>query len=146
MGMSVKTSSGGEEGEMSPVAEINVTPLVDVMLVLLIIFMVTMPVMMSQLPIMLPKVSLEPSTKTPPLKVQVYYDNKGQYSISQGEDATARVAVEYSALPAQLKAIESQHTDALVTVCADKDVIYDKVVDLMGIVSAVFRNKVSICP
>ena len=146
MGMSVKASGGGEEGEMSPVAEINVTPLVDVMLVLLIIFMVTMPVMMSQLPIMLPKVSDVPSTGTPPLKVQVYYDNKGVYSISQGDDANAKVPTAYDDLKPQLKTIQSQHPDALVTVCADKEVIYDKFVDLMGIVSAVFTNKVSICP
>jgi len=51
MGMNVKASSGGgDEGEMGPVAEINVTPLVDVMLVLLIIFMVTAPLMITQLP------------------------------------------------------------------------------------------------
>ncbi len=146
MGMSVKASSSGDEGDMSPVAEINVTPLVDVMLVLLIIFMVTMPVMMSQLPIMLPKVSLEPSTQIPPLKVQVYYDDKGQYSISQGDDANAKVPVDYADLPEQVKAIKKQHPDALVTVCADKDVTYDKFVDLMSIVSAVFTDKVSICP
>ena len=146
MGMSVRSSSGGEEGELSPVAEINVTPLVDVMLVLLIIFMVTMPVMMSQLPIMLPKVSQDVSDKKPPLKVQVSFDIKGQYWISQGDDATAKQLVAYTDLPAQLKSIAAANSDALVTVCADKDVIYDKVVDLMGIVSAVFKNKVSICP
>ena len=65
MGMSVKSSSSSDEGEMGPVAEINVTPLVDVMLVLLIIFMVTAPLMMNQLPITLPKPSLFQSDKPP---------------------------------------------------------------------------------
>jgi biopolymer transport protein ExbD len=144
MGMSVRSSSGGEEGELSPVAEINVTPLVDVMLVLLIIFMVTMPVMMSQLPIMLPKVSLTPSDH-PPTKAVVSFDIKGQYYVQVGDDGP-KEPVAYTDLPPRLKALVGEHPDALVTVCADKDVLYDRFVDLMGIVSSFFKNKVSICP
>ena len=59
MGVNV-TRSASPDGEFSgyqPMAEINVTPLVDVMLVLLIIFMITAPLMMAQLPIELPKTS-----------------------------------------------------------------------------------------
>jgi biopolymer transport protein ExbD len=73
---------GGDE-EMGPVAEINITPMVDVMLVLLIIFMVTAPLMMSQLPITLPKASSAQSDKPrDPMVVSVNRD--GHYFIDPG--------------------------------------------------------------
>jgi biopolymer transport protein ExbD len=145
MSMNVRPpSGGGGDDELSPVAEINVTPLVDVMLVLLIIFMVTAPIMMSQLPIMLPKVSLEQANK-PPNKLTVSFDINNNYFVQLGDDAP-KEQLAYTDLPARLKTIADQDPDRLVTVCADKDVIYDRVVDLMGIVSAFFKNKVSICP
>src|ERR1700740_2513039 len=99
MAMSAKTSSGGDEGEMGPVAEINVTPLVDVMLVLLIIFMVTAPLMMNQLPITLPKPSVFQTDK-PPEKLAVSFDLQGVYYMQHNEEPKAVVA--YEELPAQL--------------------------------------------
>jgi len=66
MGMNVKASSGsGDEGEMGPVAEINVTPLVDVMLVLLIIFIITIPVMNHAVKIDLPRATNQPEDAKP---------------------------------------------------------------------------------
>src|SRR5579871_5328309 len=131
MGMSVKSSSGGDEGEMGPVAEINVTPLVDVMLVLLIIFMVTAPLMMNQLPITLPKPSLFQSDK-PPEKLSVSFDLQNNYFIQHNEDP--KEAVSYQDLPARLQTIAQANPEELVTVCADPQSIYDRVVDLMAIV------------
>jgi biopolymer transport protein ExbD len=143
MGMSVKSSSGGDEGELGPVAEINVTPLVDVMLVLLIIFMVTMPLMMNQLPITLPKPSLFQSDK-PPEKLGVSFDLQGNYFIQHNEDPKEQV--NYSDLPAKLRVFAEQHPEELVTVCADPQSIYDKVVDLMAIVGGSGFDKVTLCP
>ena len=143
MGMSVKASSGGDEGEMGPVAEINVTPLVDVMLVLLIIFMVTMPLMMNQLPITLPKPSLAQPDK-PPEKLTVDFDLQGNYFIQHNEDA--KEAVPYADLPAHLRDLADKNPEELVTVCADKDSIYDRVVDLMAIVGSSGFSKVTLCP
>jgi len=143
MGMSVKSSSGGDEGEMGPVAEINVTPLVDVMLVLLIIFMVTMPLMMNQLPITLPKPSLFQSDK-PPEKLGVSFDLQNNYFLQHNEDP--KEAVPYADLPARLHDIAQQYPDELVTVCADPQSIYDRVVDLMAIVGSSGFGKVTLCP
>ncbi|MDB5974350.1 MAG: protein TolR [Nevskia sp.] len=143
MGMSVKAAGGGEEGEMGPVAEINVTPLVDVMLVLLIIFMVTMPLMMNQLPITLPKPSLSQPDK-PPEKLTVDFDLQGNYFIQHNEDA--KEGVPYTDLPARLRDLADKNPDELVTVCADKDSIYDRVVDLMAIVGSSGFSKVTLCP
>ena len=75
-----------DEGGLSPVAEINITPMVDVMLVLLIIFMVTSPLMMSQLPVTLPKASSTPS-ENPKEPTIVSIDALGNYFIDAGDGA-----------------------------------------------------------
>ncbi|MBF6023264.1 ExbD/TolR family protein [Lysobacter niastensis] len=65
-------SSGNDSG--GPMAEINVTPLVDVMLVLLIIFMITAPLMTHKIQVKLPEANLDEKakeTKTPPITVAV---------------------------------------------------------------------------
>ena len=55
----------GEGGEETPMSDINTTPLVDVMLVLLIIFLITVPVVIQSVPVQLPKVRFEPTTTKP---------------------------------------------------------------------------------
>ena len=62
MAMSVGPSDSGEE---TPMSDINTTPLVDVMLVLLIIFLITVPVVIQAVPMKLPKVRYEPTTTKP---------------------------------------------------------------------------------
>jgi biopolymer transport protein ExbD len=54
-----------EEGEDAAMSDINVVPLTDVMLVLLIIFLITVPVVIQQVPVTLPKVRYEPTTTKP---------------------------------------------------------------------------------
>ena len=56
---------GQNEGDETPMSDINTTPLVDVMLVLLIIFLITVPVVIQTVPVTLPKVEFEPTTTTP---------------------------------------------------------------------------------
>ncbi|MDB5668424.1 MAG: biopolymer transporter ExbD [Alphaproteobacteria bacterium] len=53
---------GGDGGDQSPISEINTTPLVDVMLVLLIIFIITVPVVLNTIPVTLPQVEFEPTS------------------------------------------------------------------------------------
>jgi biopolymer transport protein ExbD len=62
MSMNVGQESDGEE---SPMSDINTTPLVDVMLVLLIIFLITVPVVVQTVDVSLPKVRFEPTTTKP---------------------------------------------------------------------------------
>ena len=62
------TASGGDEGEV--LSDINVTPLVDVMLVLLIIFIITVPVALKEIKVNLPKASNLP-TQTKPEDVKI---------------------------------------------------------------------------
>jgi biopolymer transport protein ExbD len=80
-----------EERAMS---EINTTPLVDVMLVLLIVFMITIPVITQSVPVELPKVSNE-TTKTKPENINISVNKSGQVFWNQGlvrsnEDLLAR--------------------------------------------------------
>lgn len=63
--MSMNVGSPSESGEESPMTEINTTPLVDVMLVLLIIFLITVPVVIQTVPLTLPKVTNLPTTTKP---------------------------------------------------------------------------------
>ena len=55
----------GGDGEDTPMSDINTTPLVDVMLVLLIIFLIAVPVVLQTVEVQLPKVEFEPTTTTP---------------------------------------------------------------------------------
>ena len=63
MGMSVGPSDSGDED--IPMSDINTTPLVDVMLVLLIIFLIAVPVVLQTIPVKLPNVRYEPTTTKP---------------------------------------------------------------------------------
>jgi biopolymer transport protein ExbD len=67
-----------EDGEDTPMSDINTTPLVDVMLVLLIIFLITVPVVIQTVPVKLPKVVFEPTTTKPEnVSLSVRGDGKG---------------------------------------------------------------------
>lgn len=60
--MAISSGGGGDD---TPMSDINTTPLVDVMLVLLIIFLIAVPVVIQTVPIKLPKVAFEPTTTKP---------------------------------------------------------------------------------
>jgi biopolymer transport protein ExbD len=63
--MAMNVGQESESGEESPMSDINTTPLVDVMLVLLIIFLITVPVVIQTIPMKLPNVRFEPTTTKP---------------------------------------------------------------------------------
>ena len=129
-------SMSGEESELAPMSEINVTPLVDVMLVLLIIFMITAPLMMSQLPIQLPKASLQQMGK-PPDPLIVSMDLQGDYFINSDPVVSGQ-------LESRLRGIAQHQPDNVVYVRADKSVSYGKVVALLQMVGSAGFYKVSL--
>jgi biopolymer transport protein ExbD len=75
MGMSVSTG-GGPSGDDKPMSEINTTPLVDVMLVLLIIFLITVPVITQSVKVDLPKAA-NIATQTKPENINIAVDAEG---------------------------------------------------------------------
>ena len=127
MNMASSSGGGGRRGRRKPVmAEINVTPMVDVMLVLLIIFMVSAPLLTVGVPLDLPQTqakSLE-QDKTP---LQLSVDTRGKVFINDTEVAMADL------IP-KLKAITDARggTDERIYMRADKKADYGTVARVMG--------------
>jgi len=126
-----------EEGDAPPMSEINVTPLVDVMLVLLIVFMVAAPMMMVGVPVQLPR-SAAPrvAQSSPPVVVTVARD--GRVFLRQEEVAEA----DLSARLRDLRAAEPG--EAPVYVRGDRSVPYGDVMRVMGRVSQAGVGRVSL--
>lgn len=118
-------------------SEINVTPMVDVMLVLLIIFMVAAPLLTVGVPIELPQSQGEqlPSTNNEPLTISVAADG----NIFIGE---AKVALEE--ISDKLKAIAKNGVEEQIFVRGDKGISYGRVMLVMGRISAGGFKKVSL--
>ncbi|MDH5433164.1 MAG: protein TolR [Gammaproteobacteria bacterium] len=112
-----------------PVAEINVVPYIDVMLVLLVIFMITAPLISAGVKVDLPQASAEPlpSKDTPPLIASI--DASGNYYLSVG--LSDDQALEAHQLIDLVKAQKKQNPKVEVVVKGDKNVPYGKVVKLM---------------
>lgn len=138
MGMSVG-SSGGRGGHRrrgrrgGVMSEINVTPMVDVMLVLLIIFMVAAPMMTSGVPIDLPETQAkEMNAETQPITVSV--NEAGQVFIQEEEVAAEDVV-------AKLEAIAKTGYEERIFVRGDKAADYGMVMQVMARIStAGFKN------
>jgi biopolymer transport protein ExbD/biopolymer transport protein TolR len=125
------------EFESQPIADINVTPLVDVMLVLLIIFMVAAPLMTSGVPVDLPKTQAKQlDDQQPPIVVSV--DANGVFFVDKRE------AGNNEGLIALLAEASSSNKDRRVHIRADKAVPYGKVAEAMGLVSAAGYAKVAL--
>jgi biopolymer transport protein TolR len=119
-----------------PLAEINVTPLVDVMLVLLIIFMVTAPLMTSGVNIDLPKTNAQQiNTDSEPLTVSI--NARGDIYLQNQE-------VDLSALVARLQAIAQNNPERRIFVRGDKDLPYGRIMQVMGTINQGGFTKVAL--
>ena len=124
-------------GRRAPMSEINVTPMVDVMLVLLIIFMVTAPLLVTGVPVDLPD-SKAKALKTDDKPIQISMDAKGQLFID-------KQVVAPSAFEAKLAALrEARQDDARIYVRADRSLDYGRVMEVVGEVSAAGFKKVAL--
>lgn len=118
------SSGGSGRRRRRPMADINVTPMVDVMLVLLIIFMVTSPMMTSGVNVDLPKTDARPvNTDTKPITVSIRADG----SIYMGESE-----VSADQLVAQLKAAANNDSEHRIFVRGDTHIDYGRVMQVMG--------------
>ncbi|MGY3437728.1 MULTISPECIES: protein TolR [unclassified Marinovum] len=130
----VKSGSGGggrrrRRGGAKPMSEINVTPFVDVMLVLLIIFMVSAPLLTVGVPVELPKTAASAlaSEAEEPLTVTLTADNR--ILIQTTETASDE-------LIGKLRAIAEERTGDRVFLRADGAVSYAQVMEIMGALNA----------
>ena len=121
-------NGGNGRHRYKPMADINVTPFVDVMLVLLIVFIVTAPLLTAGVPVDLPKTRAQPlGQDREPLSVTVKRDGKVfLQNTPVGEDE----------LVAKLTAIAANGYDQRIFVRGDKAVDYGRVMEVMGVLSA----------
>jgi biopolymer transport protein TolR len=123
-------------GRYRPLAEINVTPLVDVMLVLLIIFMVTAPLMTSGVTVDLPKTSANPvNTDSTPITISIN---------AQGKVFLQSDAVEIGDLVAKLHAATNGQTDRRIFVRGDQSISYGQIMQVMGTIVSGGFSKVAL--
>ena len=114
----------GSDGDSEVMNEINMTPLVDVMLVLLIIFIITVPVMKHTVNVELPTASSQPEA-TKPETLQLSVDNQGQYFLNQSLLAP-------ETLPTVLQAEAAKEPQPELHIRGDKSVRYEFVAQAMA--------------
>ena len=142
MAMNLSSSGGRSRGRRgsrrAPMAEINVTPLVDVMLVLLIIFMVTAPLLVSGVPVELPESRANPlDQKVEPLDISI--DKEGQIFVD-GDPVTL------AALSVRLEDVAASQDPAnplQILLRGDTEIEYGTVMRVMGELNRVGLNSVS---
>ena len=117
-------------------SEINVTPFVDVMLVLLIVFMVTAPLLTVGIKVDLPKVKANALTDIKdPIEITVKLD---------GEVYIAESKVEVENLIPRLNAITEQNTEARIYIRGDRIVAYGRIMEIMSIINSAGYIKVAL--
>ncbi len=126
-------SGGGRAGRYRPMAEINVTPLVDVMLVLLIVFMVTAPLITSGVDVNLPQAKARPvNSDSTPITISVNAD--GQIYLQKSQ-------VELANLQATLQQVAQNNPDKRVFVRGDATVNYGLISQVLAtITDSGFKN------
>ncbi len=117
-----------------PMSDINMTPLVDVMLVLVVIFILTAPLLSSSIPLNLPKADTAQSPGTAPF-VTLVVDKAGQVFLDDKPVTAIQLAT-------QLAAAAAQNPDTEVQLRADTSVPYGRVVEVMGVAQKAGLNKI----
>ncbi len=110
-------------------ADINVVPYIDVMLVLLVIFMVTAPLLSEGVKVKLPQANTRPMTVVHRAPLVVSVNARGAYYVNVGEPRHR--PVDPQTLVARVAAVLRQRPDTSVLVRGDRDVRYEYVIDAM---------------
>jgi biopolymer transport protein TolR len=119
-----------------PMSEINVTPMVDVMLVLLIVFMVTAPLLAVGVPVDLPQSKARAlGEESQPLSVSI--NGQGVIYLQEQE-------IEMDTLVERLRAIADVSKDTRIYVRGDKALPYGTIMEVMGIINAAGYNRVAL--
>ncbi|OQW47119.1 MAG: protein TolR [Proteobacteria bacterium SG_bin6] len=134
--MAMNLPSHRGRGRRAPLAEINVTPLVDVMLVLLIIFMVTAPLMTAGVPVNLPDSRAKPVDQDQK-PVQIALDAGGRLFVDDKPVADAE-------LPATLEKLAAANKERQVFLRADRKLAYAEVIRVLGELNRAGLNRVAL--
>ena len=118
-----------------PVSDINVTPLVDVMLVLLIVFMVAAPLMTAGIPVDLPKATAKPLVdQKEPISISI--DADGKYFVDKREVAADELILVLDE--------SADGKERRIHVRGDKNIAYGKVIEVMSIINSAGYTKVAL--
>ena len=134
--ITLNNSGNRRRKKYTQMSEINVTPFVDVMLVLLIVFMVTAPLLTVGIPVDLPKV-----------KASALTDQKDPIEITvnlEGDVYIGESLVEVENLIPRLNAITEQNTEARIYIRGDRIVAYGRVMEIMSVVNSAGYIKVAL--
>ncbi len=132
--MAVRLDHG--EDSLAEMHEINVTPFIDVMLVLLIIFMVAAPLATADIAVNLPTTTTEPQPRPPSPQ---FLTVKADLTLALGDDA-----VERSALGTALDGATGGDRDTRIFVRADKSVPYGEVMEVMNLLRGAGYLKIAL--
>lgn len=137
--LATKTKSRGRRtgGTYRPMAEINVTPFVDVMLVLLIVFMVAAPLLTTGVPVDLPDSSAKAITDEDNKPIEITLSKDGKVYIGDTE------TVENRLLP-KLQAMTENQTDRRIYIRGDQALEYGRVMRIIGTINSAGFNKVAL--
>ena len=125
-----------KRSEREPMSEINVTPFVDVMLVLLIIFMVTAPLLTVGVQVDLPETSADTlPEESEPLTLTI--NSKGEVFIQETK-------IEFDNLIKKILAVSNNRTDTRIYVRGDNTINYGRVLEVMGKLSGSGFTKVAL--
>lgn len=131
-----RRGGSGKSPRYKPMSDINVTPMVDVMLVLLVVFMVTAPLLTVGVPVDLPQTKAPAINETKePLVITI--NAEGKIFLQDAEIGTDE-------LVPRLQAITNNNSDASIYVRGDRAINYGRVLEVMGLVSAAGFSKVSL--
>lgn len=140
MGMNVGSGGSGRRGSGSrhrPMADINVTPFVDIMLVLLIVFMVTAPLLTAGVPIDLPDSKAQAMSVEDNKPVEVSLDKKGNLFIGEQE-------VKRDRLITILGSVTDNNPEARIYIRADQGLDYGEVMKVLGDINGAGFRKVAL--
>ncbi|HZZ29384.1 MAG TPA: biopolymer transporter ExbD [Pirellulales bacterium] len=139
--MSASISFDDEDGG-GPITDINVTPLVDVVLVLLIVFMITVPAIVGSTPVRvdLPETAaaFDPSAEQLPLNIFIKHEAEGKIGLYWNDQQVTEEQFR--------SRLSEMHPgkDQEVSISADKDIAYDNVVHVMDMLATVGIHKISL--
>lgn len=129
--------AGGRSRAYRKMSDINVTPFVDVMLVLLVVFMITAPLLTAGVDINLPRSDANPITDEDNKPLEVSITDKGRIYIGETE-------VERDRLINLLSAMTENDQDRRIFIRADQSLNYGKVMDILGALNKAGFRKVAL--
>lgn len=124
-------------GSYKPVAEINVTPMVDVMLVLLIVFMVSAPLLTAGVPVELPSSKAKAMQSEDNKPIEITLDTEGKIYLAETE-------VQVDALVSILQPMMEGDDERRIYIRADQGIEYGQVMNLLGLLNSAGFSKVAL--